>query len=100
MTTTSYPLHTATDPQFIVTPEAAATAGSISYWRLSGDVDRAKLAKAWQAQGLDLKLLPNVAGDSVALGRAVHACAGVRQRQTDTESGITWLVRPTAWRGA
>lgn len=75
--------------QIFVAPEAAETAGAISYWRLSGNVALAALTTAWRAQGLDESILPSEPGDEVALGRAVRELQGKRR-----------LVRPLAKRGA
>jgi hypothetical protein len=72
-----------------VAPQAAETAGAISYWRLSGNVELSKLAAAWAAQGLDKDLLPAQPGAEVALGRAVRELQGKRR-----------LVRPLGKRGA
>jgi hypothetical protein len=72
-----------------VAPEASETAGAISYWRLSGNVELAALALAWAGQGLDKDLLPAQPGDEVALGRAVRDQAGKRR-----------VVRPLGKRGA
>lgn len=72
----------------IVTPEAVSSAGSISYWRLSGPIDLAALTLQWKINKLDEKLLPVAPGDAVALGRAVHEEAVKRV-----------LVRPLARRG-
>lgn len=74
---------------FIVAPEAAETAGCISYWRLSGAVDLDRLRNAWVDQGLDTALLPAPPAPETALRRAVQAQQHLRQ-----------LVRPIAKRGA
>jgi len=73
----------------IVTPEALTSAGSISYWRLSGATNLEALTAAWQREGLDEALLPTPPGEAVALGRAVHQ-----------EESKRWLVRPLARRNA
>lgn len=73
----------------LVIVDTIETAGSISYWRISSDVTRSALVKAWTAAGLDEKLLPALPQDVVALGRAVNALADKRV-----------LVRPLARRGA
>ncbi len=86
---------TAAHQNFIVTPEAVQTAGAISYWRLSGPVTLSALRMAWDAAGLNLDMLPNPPGVDVALGRAVHEEEGRIGR-----TGVKWLVRPLAHRGA
>jgi len=78
-----------TDSRYIVTAEAAATAGTISYWRLSGTVNMVLLNAAWSRQGLPLNLLPHPPSDETALSRAVKEEAQKRV-----------LVRPLAPRGA
>jgi hypothetical protein len=87
MTTTATPATVQRD--YLVTPESVATAGAISYWRLSGAINLARLSAAWGTQSLDPKLLPTPPGDEVALGRAVRDQAERRR-----------LVRPLEKRGA
>lgn len=74
--------------KLMITPETMATAGAVSYWRLSGTVNMEQLIVAWKAQGLDPKLLPSPPSPETALGRAV------RELQTKRQ-----LVRPLARRG-
>jgi hypothetical protein len=78
--------HTA---DYVVTPDSEATAGAISYWRLSGSLALSRLEVAWKAAGLDLALLPSSPEPEVALRRAVAAQQARRR-----------LVRPLAKRGA
>ncbi len=78
-----------TNNELTVTPESVATAGAISYWRLSGPVSLEQLAAAWGRMNLDGTLLPKPPADEVALGRAVREQACKRR-----------LVRPLARRGA
>lgn len=57
---------------FIVTPDAAATAGAISYWRLGSTIDLPVLRAAWERAGLDTNLLPEEPSDKVGLSRALR----------------------------
>lgn len=86
--------NTAQKLDYIVTPEAVQTAGSISYWRLSGPVKLDSLATAWKIAGLNPEMLPAPPGLDVALGRAMHEEEGRIGRNTKR------LVRPLARRGA
>lgn len=72
-----------------ITPESAAIAGLVTYWRLSGPVTLSQLRTAWEKQGLDVALLPKPPGSTVALGRAVY------EQQSKHR-----LVRPLATRGS
>jgi hypothetical protein len=87
MTTMNMTIPT-TAQDLIVTPESVATAGLISYWRLSGTVDLFRLAGAWRSAGLDPQLLPTSCSPVTALGRAVHDQAAKRV-----------LIRPMAKHG-
>jgi hypothetical protein len=78
-----------THEDITVTPESIATAGLISYWRLSGPIALDQLTEAWKRADLNPELLPKPPGDEVALGRAVREQAAKRR-----------LVRPLARRGA
>lgn len=75
--------------EYVVTTDLN-TAGRISYWRLSGDLDLVQLAAVWTAQGLDKALLPKPPGDGVALGRAMHEQSGT------VTSQVRLLARPLA----
>ncbi len=81
--------HSTPATSYVVTHEAAATAGTISYWRLSGAVSLEHLTQAWRAHNLNPKLLPHAPSDETALSRAVKEEAAKRI-----------LVRPLARRGA
>lgn len=76
------------DAPFVVTPEVA-TAGAITYWRLDGTVDLAKLRDAWVSENLHPDLLPLPPEFETCLHRAVNELAAKR-----------CLVRPLARRGA
>jgi hypothetical protein len=52
--------------------EAIATAGAISWWRLSGTIDEYNLQQAWKAAGLDEKLLPHSPSASRILRRVLR----------------------------
>jgi hypothetical protein len=64
---------------------APGTAGAILWWRLSGRISYAKLAKAWQEAGHDASLLPAEPTPLAALKGAVRAMTEQRR-----------LVRPLA----
>lgn len=55
---------------YLAVAAADQTTGAVVYWQLSGDVDDADLARAWNDAGLDLGLLPNSPSPEVALNRA------------------------------
>ena len=55
----------------IATDGDVSTAGAISYWRLSGDVDLGVLTAAWRVAGLDAELLPEPPSGRVAVSRAL-----------------------------
>lgn len=87
------------DKDLMVTPEALGVCGSVSYWRASGTVSIAVMAKAWDAAGLDMALFRKAPEPETALRRAVLDLA-TRERINDkTERRV--LVRPlkeaSAW---
>jgi hypothetical protein len=82
------------ETDIVVTPEALATAGAVSYWRCGGTVSIAALTKAWVDAGLDEKLLRKEPEPETALRRAVLDLAERRTINEKTERRI--LVRPTA----
>lgn len=75
----------------IITPESVQTAGSVSYWRLTGTIALDVLAAAWRAAGLDEKMLPKPPGDEVAFGRAVRDQT-TRHRLVRRLKTGAWLV--------
>lgn len=56
--------------------DAIQEAGTITFWRMSGDTDGAKLEAAWTAAGLDPDDLPSLPTDTVACRRAVYEQRG------------------------
>ena len=81
-------------PALIAVPDAAPdTAGHIVYWRLSGGLDLAKLRDAWEAEGLDKKLLPDEPTPTVALRRAVSVLKKADTRIESTRAGLVVLDR-------
>lgn len=63
------------------------SAGTLSFVRISGATDYAKLATAWAANDLDAELLPELPTDAVACSRAV-------KDQTSTDRLARILRRP------
>jgi len=61
-------------------------AGGITYWRLAGGVDGARLRAAWEERGLAPELLPTLPSPETALTRAV-------KRQEGRRNGATILAR-------
>lgn len=85
------------ETDIVVTPEAAGTAGAVSYWRAGGTVSIEALRKAWEAAGLDAKLLRKEPEPETALRRAVLDLADrvaivINSREAERRT----LVRPTA----
>jgi hypothetical protein len=80
----------------IATDSDVNTAGAISYWRLSGDVDLNALTGAWAAAGLDTLLLPEPPSGRVALSRALRDIDGKvtdnTRRQAIKAQGGWWGV--------
>ena len=70
---------TTTANDLIATAQHDQTTGAVTYWKLSGDVDLAQLAQAWEAEGLDPAWLPAAVSATTALQRAVN-----EQRSADT----------------
>lgn len=64
--------------QLFATDEST-NAGQITYWRLDGTVDAARLRSAWEEQGLDVNLLVETPTPTTALARAMREC-GERRR--------------------
>ncbi len=85
---TTSPMHRS---DFIITPESVQTAGSVSYWRLTGTIALDALAAAWRAAGLDTKMLPKAPGPEVAFGRAVRDQAHRNRLVRRLKTGA-WLV--------
>jgi hypothetical protein len=59
------------DKDLVVTPEALTTAGCVSYWRVSGNIEIAALHRAWVAAGLDPALIRKAPEPETAFRRAV-----------------------------
>src|SRR5580692_101007 len=76
----------------IVTPEAVISAGTISYWRLSGQINLYRLTGYWTQMGLDPKALPKPPGPAVALGRAVRMEAGPRMLVRPLTEEAAWAI--------
>ncbi len=76
----------------IVTPESVISAGTISYWRLSGQLNLYRLIGYWPQMGLDPKALPKPPGPAVALGRAVRMEAGPRMLVRPLKDGAIWAI--------
>lgn len=57
----------------IVTDAIPGSTGSVIYWRLSGEVEVAELARKWAELDLDADLLPGRPSPAVALRRAMGA---------------------------
>ena len=87
------------DKDLMVTPEALGVCGSVSYWRASGTVSIATMAKAWDAAGLDKELFRKAPEPETALRRAVLDLAKRERINDKTERRV--LVRPlqeaSAW---
>jgi hypothetical protein len=83
-----------TNPEkdLMVTPEALGVCGSVSYWRASGTVSIAAMAKAWDAAGLDMVLFRKAPEPETALRRAVLDLATRETIDDKTERRI--LIRP------
>jgi hypothetical protein len=72
---------------------AGASTGAVVWWELTGNVNHAKLVEAWEEQGLDKELLPDLPSAKVALTRAVDDV--VREnaaRKKHRVSDANWLV--------
>ena len=80
------------DKDLMVTPEALGVCGSVSYWRASGTVSIAAMAKAWDAAGLDVALFRKAPEPETALRRAVLDLAKRETINDKTERRV--LVRP------
>lgn len=80
------------EKDFIVTQDAPETAGAISYWRLSGDVDLDKLRAAWIAAGLDPAVLPARPSQETALHRAVQTLAAKRRLVRPLGNRNEWAI--------
>lgn len=72
-----------------------ATAGLLTYWTLSGLIPTLDLAEAWEAEGLDAKLLPPLPTAETALARAVYAASEPRLLGRRVKTGVWELVRET-----
>ena len=76
--------------QIVALGEAVETAGAITYWSLSGDIDLERLREALAIEGVDERLYRGMGiTRGEALVRGARACANSRQ-----------LVRPMGKRGA
>ncbi len=76
--------------QIVALGEAVETAGAITYWSLSGDIDLEQLREALAIEGVDERLYRGMGiTRGEALVRGARACANARQ-----------LVRPMGKRGA
>lgn len=85
------------ETDIVVTPEAAGTAGCVSYWRAGGTVSIEALRKAWEKAGLDTGLLRKAPEPETALRRAVVDLADrVSIVINSKEAERRTLVRPTA----
>lgn len=81
-------------PALVAVSDATpGTAGAIVYWRLSGGLDLSRLSDAWDAQGLDRKLLPDEPTPAVALRRAVAVLKKPDTRIEATRAGLVVLDR-------
>jgi len=76
----------------IVTPESAQTAGTITYWRLAGQINATRLATAWAERQLNKDMLPGLPGRAVALGRAVKMEAAPRILVRPLKAESTWGI--------
>ena len=80
------------DKDLMVTPEALGVCGSVSYWRASGSVSIATMAKAWDAAGLDVALFRKAPEPETALRRAVLDLA--KRETINDKSERRVLIRP------
>ena len=80
------------DKDLMVTPEALGVCGSASYWRASGTVSIATMAKAWDAAGLDKALFRKAPEPETALRRAVLDLA--KRETINDKSERRVLIRP------
>jgi len=71
--------------EIVVTENLGSACGAVTYWSLSGTCDSDQLAAAWEAAGLNKKLLPALPSPSVAMRRALGELSERRR-----------LVRPMA----
>jgi hypothetical protein len=55
----------------VVTSVEGQFTGAMTYWSLAGSVDRTALVDAWNAQGLDVELLPKESSEKTALHNAM-----------------------------
>jgi hypothetical protein len=85
-------MSTARVTDYVITPEAVETAGCVTYWRVSGDVNIDAFTKAWIDAGLDAKFLRKAPEPATALRRAVLGLAD-RKAVGETKE-IRTLVRP------
>jgi hypothetical protein len=69
-----------------------AAAGTIVWFRLSGEVQYAELSRAWLDAGLDADKLPNPVAPTAALRRAMAAVAGGRRLNRSLAGGGRALV--------
>lgn len=85
-------MSTARATEYMIPQEAVETAGCVTYWRVSGDVNIAAFTEAWTEAGLDEKLLRKAPGPETALRRAVldQASRGALNETAE----IRTLIRP------
>jgi len=80
------------DKNYVITPEAAQTAGAVSYWRAAGSISIKALHDAWVAAGLDPALIRKAPEPETALRRAVLDLAERKHVSDTTEVRV--LIRP------
>ena len=85
------------DPrQLIAVPQAGDVAGAIVYWRLSGDVDYARLGAEWAAAQLDPAIFRGPTSPRAALTAAVKQLEDPYRRAIPLKQGHGYVVSRTA----
>jgi hypothetical protein len=74
-------------------------AGAVTFWRLAGSVDHARLEGEWRARGLDPRLLPSLPTPAVALHRAIEERREERRLVRPLPKRAGWAIVAERARG-
>lgn len=78
--------------ELIAVAEASEVTGAVTYWQLTGTVDRAKLAEEYEKNGIDAENLPAIASPELALGRAMRELQTRTRLSRKLKSTGGWAV--------
>lgn len=85
-------MNAATRNPGVIAVADAKMAGAIVWWRLTGHLNLDKLAAAWAAAGLDVKLLPGSPSPVAAMHRAAEEQSGKRRLIRPLQGTRGWAV--------